>query len=195
MLPSVLGACRQCSAGAFEIRGSDDLLRDLMQDELDLVIALGDIAALEARHRWMEPLAWACAPGLAFNRATPLPLVLAREAGEIARLATAALERNGTAWQAACRVPREACAAAVAAGIGIAAVLGRFAPELAVCEDPRLPRLPELACGIHVRDGAAEARVEQLADRIAEALQPAIAAPSAIPPAIEEPATQLQTEH
>jgi len=166
-----------------------------MQDELDLVIALGDIAAREARHRWMEPLAWTCAPGLAFNRAAPLPLVLARDAGEIARLATAALERSGTAWETACRVPREACASAVAAGIGIAAVLGRFAPELAVCEDPRLPRLPELGCGIYVREGAPEPRLAQLADAIAETLRPAIAAPSAIPPDIEEPATQLQTEH
>jgi DNA-binding transcriptional LysR family regulator len=198
MLESVLGACRRSAPGSLEIRGSDDLLRDLRQGELDLVIALGATGAgPEPRHRWTEPLAWVCAPGLAFNRAAPLPLVLVQGGGEIARLATSALERSGTQWEAACRVPsRLGCAAAVAAGLGIAATLHRFAPaELATCEDPRLPRLPELTCGIYLRDGAGDPRrVEQLADALADTLRQAIAAPSAIPPDIEEPATQLQTE-
>lgn len=194
MLLPVLDALRQASSEAFEICNSDDLLRDLKQGELDLVIALGETAGMQARHRWTEPLAWVCAPGLAFSRAAPLPLVLAAESGEIARIATAALKRGGAQWQAACRLPAAGCAAAVAAGVGIAAVLARFSLELAVCEDPRLPRLPELACGIYVREGAAERQVEQLADALAEALRAAIAAPSAIPPDLEEPATQLQPE-
>jgi DNA-binding transcriptional LysR family regulator len=197
MLGPLLGACRRASPGSFEIRDCDDLLRDLRQGELDLAIALGETGASPgARHCWTEPLAWVCAPGLAFNRAAPLPLVLGNGAGEITRLATAALARSGAEWQAACRVPScLGCAAAVAAGLGIGATLHRFMPaELVACEDPRLPRLPELTCGIYLREGAGEPRVGQLADALAETLRPAIAAPSAIPPDIEEPATQLQTE-
>jgi DNA-binding transcriptional LysR family regulator len=197
MLASVLGACRRGAPGALEIRGSDDLLRDLRLGELDLVIALDEPGAnAGARHRWTEPLAWVCAPGLAFNRGAALPLVLADGAGEIARFATAVLDRSRAEWEAACRVPSSlGCTAAIAAGLGIGATLQRFMPaELIVCEDPRLPRLPELACGIYLRDGAAEPRAGQLADVLAEMLRPAMAAPSAIPPDVEEPATQLQTE-
>jgi DNA-binding transcriptional LysR family regulator len=197
LLASVLGACRRGSSGSFEIRGSGDPFRDLKQGELDLVIALGETGAgAEARHRWIEPLVWICAPGLAFNPAAPVPLVLADETGEITRLATAALNRSGTEWEPACRVPScLGCAAAVSAGLGIAAALQRFAPaEVVSCDDPRLPRLPELACGIYFREGAGEARVDQLADLLADTLRPEIAAPSAIPPEVEEPATQLQPE-
>jgi len=197
MLGPVLGACRRGAPGSFEIRGSDDVLRDLGQGELELAIALGETAASPgARHRWTEPLAWVCAPGLAFDRAAALPLVLGDGAGEVTRLATAVLDRSGTEWEAACRVPGPlGCAAAVAAGLGIAATLQRFAPaELATCEDPRLPRLPELTCAIHLREGAGEPRVGQLADALAATLRPAMAAPSAVPPDVEEPATQLQTE-
>jgi DNA-binding transcriptional LysR family regulator len=198
MLASVLGACRRGSPGALEIRGSDDLLRDLRQGELDLVIALGESAeSTEARQRWTEPLVWVCAAGLAFNRGAPLPLVLGHGAGEITRLATAALDRSGAEWEPACRIPSSlGSAPAVAAGLGIGAMLQRFVPaELAICEDPRLPPLPELTCGIYLREGAGEPRVEQLADAIAQMLRPEIMAPSAVPPDVEEPATQLHAEH
>jgi DNA-binding transcriptional LysR family regulator len=197
MLASVLGACRRGAPGSFEIQGSGDLFRDLSQGELDLVIALGERGASPgARHRWTEPLAWVCARGLAFNRAAPLPVVLANGVGEIAGLATSVLDRSGTEWEAACRVPGPlGCTAAVAAGLGIGATLDRFVPaELVVCEDPRLPRLPELTCGIHLREGAGEPRAGQLADMLAGTLRPAMAAPSAIPPDVEEPATQLHAE-
>ena len=198
MLPSVLAACRRSSTEALEIRRSDDPLRDLRQGELDLAIALGETAATpEPRHRWTEPLAWVSARGLAFAPNAPLPLVLADAAAEITRLATAALDRNGTQWQAACRVPSSlGCSAAIAAGLGVGAMLRRFVPaELAVCEDPRLPRLPQRTCAIHVRDAPGKERVEPVADALAETLRPTIAAPSAVPPDVEEPATQLQPEH
>jgi DNA-binding transcriptional LysR family regulator len=197
MLSSVLGACRRGSPGSLEIRETEDPLRDLRQGELDLAIALGEISDAEAHHRWTEPLVWVCAPALAFGRGAPLPVVLGPGAGEITRVATAALERSGAEWESACRFPSSlGCAPAVAAGLGIGAALQRFIPaELAACDDPRLPPLPELACGVFLRETAAEPRLAQLADLIAEMLRPAIVAPSAIPPEVEEPATQFQTEH
>ena len=195
-LADVLSACRACMSARFEIRSADDPLRDLQQAELDLILGVGpDLSGPQPRHHWNEPLAWLCAPGLAFNRGAPLPIVFPHSGGEIARAASAALSRHGTEWHAVCGVPSAAtCAAVAAAGIGIAAGLERFAPgELARCEEPRLPPLPELTCAIYLREPA-EAHVAQLADAIADKLRPAIAAPSAVPPEVEEPASQLQPE-
>jgi DNA-binding transcriptional LysR family regulator len=195
-LADVLGACRMRNSAPFEIRDSDDPVRDLQQGELDVAIGIQAYGTTsDPRHSWSESLAWVCAPGLAFNRAGPLPIVLPQAGGEIARLATSALDRAGAEWQSVCCVPAlESCVTAAAAGIGIAVALERQASgTLARCEDPRLPRLPELTCAIHLpetpRSGAT-----QIADAVAEILRPAIPAPSAIPPDIEEPATQLETE-
>ena len=197
ILGSVLSVCRQTMPGSFDVLGSEDLFRDLRQGELDLAIALGETGAgPEARHRWTEPLVWVCAPGLAFNRAGPLPLVISSGSEEIARTATAALDRSGAEWEAACRLPGGVdCAPAVAAGLGIGVTLQRFVrDELATCEDPRLPALPEVTCGIYLREAAAEPRIGQLADAIADTLRPAISAPSTLPLDVEEPANQLQPE-
>lgn len=195
-LADVLGACRMRNAAPFEIRGSDDPVRDLQQGELDLAIAMeANGSASDPRHAWGESLVWVCAPGLAFNPAGPLPIVLPQAGGEIARLATSALNRAGAEWQNICCVPALAsCVTAAAAGIGIAVALERQASgTLARCEDPRLARLPELTCAIHVRETAGSGAM-QIADALADILRPAIAAPSAVPPDLEEPATQLQTE-
>jgi DNA-binding transcriptional LysR family regulator len=196
MLNSVLGACRRGSAGSLEIRESEDPLRDLKQGELDLAVALGGASDAEAHRRWTEPLVWVCAPGLAFGRGAPLPIVLGPGGGEITRVATAALERSGAEWESACRVPSSlGCAPAVAAGLGIGIALQRFVPaELASCDDARLPSLPELACGIYLRETAEEPRLKQLAELIVQTLRPAIVAPSAVPRDVEEPATQFETE-
>src|SRR5262249_32346958 len=194
---AVLGACRRGSPGSPEIRESEDPLRDLKQGELDLAIALGETSEAEAHRRWTEPLVWVCAPGLAFGQGAPLPIVLGPGAGEITRIATAALERSGAEWESACRVPSSiGCVPAVAAGLGIGAALQRLVPaDLASCVDARLPPLPELACGIYLRETAEEPRLMQLAELIVETLRPAIVAPSAVPHDVEEPATQFETEH
>jgi DNA-binding transcriptional LysR family regulator len=97
-------------------------------------------------------------------------MVLCDGAEAITRLAISALERSGLAWESACRVPgRISGAAAVRVGLGIAAAVRRQVPaELAICDDPRLPKLPELICAIHLREGAARDPVERLADAIAD---------------------------
>src|SRR5262249_32814209 len=184
-------AGRGGSPGSLEIRESEDPWRDLKQGELDLAVALGGASDAEAHRRWTEPLAWVCAPGLAFGRGAPLPIVLGPGGGEITRVATATLERSGVEWEPACRVPSSlGCAPAVAAGPAVGMPLQRFVPAgRGACDDPRLPPLPELACGIYLRETAEEPRLKQLAELIVETLRPAIVAPSAVPRDVEEPAT------
>src|SRR5262249_56492792 len=105
---------------------------------------------------WTAPVVGVGGRGLALGRGAPRPLVRGAGGGETTRVATAALERSGAEWESACRVPSSlGCAPAVAAGLGIGIALQRFVPaELASCDDARLPSLPELACGIYLRETA-----------------------------------------
>jgi len=61
-------------------------------------------------------------------------------------------------------------AAAVAAGFGVMVMpRGRaIKAELAIWEDAPLPKLPELYCGIYVREGGASKASEELADYLEE---------------------------
>jgi DNA-binding transcriptional LysR family regulator len=64
--------------------------------------------------------------------------------------------------------------AAVLAGLGIM-VLPRsraLQTSLSVWEDAPLPELPELYCGIYLRQGGNRAALEELADEIAAVLRP-----------------------
>ena len=66
-------------------------------------------------------------------------------------------------------------AAAVSAGLGVMAMARSRTgvPGLTVWEDAPLPKLPNVSCGIYLRDGAADrAALEQLADSISETLHP-----------------------
>jgi DNA-binding transcriptional LysR family regulator len=65
-------------------------------------------------------------------------------------------------------------AAAVAAGFGVMALpRGRAdIPGIAIWDDPPLPKLPDIFCGIYVRNGADFEEREQIADTIAAALRP-----------------------
>ncbi|MGZ3283317.1 MAG: LysR substrate-binding domain-containing protein, partial [Xanthobacteraceae bacterium] len=79
--------------------------------------------------------------------------------------------------------------AAVLAGLGVM-VLPRsraLQTSLTVWEDAPLPELPELYCGIYLRQGGNRAALEELADEIAAVLRPPLqvkeggAAPTLVP--------------
>jgi DNA-binding transcriptional LysR family regulator len=171
VLAGALAEFRRAASVRFEIHACDDPVRALELGDLDLAIVFSEISPeREARRQWREALAWVCAPGTRLGRDAPIPMVLCDGAEAITRLAISALERSGLAWESACRVPgRISGAAAVRAGLGIAAAVRRHVPaELAICDDPRLPKLPELICAIHLREGAARDPIERLADAIAD---------------------------
>lgn len=64
--------------------------------------------------------------------------------------------------------------AAVSAGFGVMALPRSRAniPGIEIWDDPSLPRLPEIFCGIYMRLGGEQEDREQLADAIADALRP-----------------------
>jgi DNA-binding transcriptional LysR family regulator len=63
--------------------------------------------------------------------------------------------------------------AAVAAGFGVMALPRSRAeiPGISIWKDPPLPKLPDIFCGIYVRNGADLDEREQIADTIAAALR------------------------
>jgi DNA-binding transcriptional LysR family regulator len=164
----------------FEIRRdrSDEMLQDLAHDELDLVVALTPSDSDQAaRHQWSEPLAWLRAPATDWDLAGPVPLIASGADDDLTRVAIATLGREGRDWDIVCKVPDESSVmTAVAAGLGIAPAPRRLAPpDVSVFSDAPLPRLPELCCGVYLRDGGGHEVLRGVADAIAAALRPGIA--------------------
>jgi len=161
---------------------SDALLNELARDELDLVVALTPSAPDPAvRHQWSEPLAWLRAPTVDWDLAAPVPLIACGHDGDLTRVAIATLGREGRAWDIVCKVPDESSVlTAVAAGLGIAPAPRRLAPaDVSVLSDASWPRLPDLCCGVYLRNGTGHDVLRGVADAIAAALRPAVASPRA----------------
>jgi DNA-binding transcriptional LysR family regulator len=159
-----------------DVASFEQLVRGLKQGELDLGVAvLRSEPLIRARHLWLEQPVWARSDATRIAPTGPVPLVSFGE--ECASRACAA--------QAINRIGREcdfvfasrgmvSVEAAVVAGLGVLA-LPRSRLELTSLrewEDAPLPRLPELYCGIFLREGDTRVELEELADAIAAALRP-----------------------
>jgi DNA-binding transcriptional LysR family regulator len=185
LLPTALAEFRRnFPHQAFHVRceGSDELLRGLQHDELDLAVAFTRIGSpIEAHDRWTERVVWVHGPSTDYDAADPVPLVAHDESCLLNRLSTQTLDRAHREWELAFRATSSiSIAAAVAAGLGIAASIERAVPaELAVWRDPPLPPLPDIECGIYLRPGGDRGLLEQLADAIADVIRPHEAAPAA----------------
>jgi DNA-binding transcriptional LysR family regulator len=165
----------------FEIRRdrSDEMLNELAQGELDLVVALTPSDPDQApRHQWSEPLAWLRGPTGEWDLAGPVPLIACEPNGDLTRVAIDTLGREGRAWEIVCKLPDESSVmTAVAAGLGIAPAPRRLArPDVSVFSEAPLPRLPELCCGVYLRDGGGDDVLCGVADAMATALRPGVAA-------------------
>jgi DNA-binding transcriptional LysR family regulator len=156
--------------------GIDDLLRDLREGDADLAIWVSQTGpSLETRHYWTEPLVWVKSPSTVLDPTRPVPLVSYGEECLFTRNAMAALSEAGRECELAfIGSSLLGLAAAVAAGFGVMALPHTRAqiPGIAVWEDPPLPKLPDIFCGIYVRTGADMEEREQIADAIAIALRP-----------------------
>jgi DNA-binding transcriptional LysR family regulator len=160
-----------------EIRrdGSDDMLTELAHDEIDLVVALTESHPEHAaRHRWTEPLAWLRSPSVGCDPSEPVPLIACGPGGDLTRLAIAALSREGRAWEIVCKVPDESSVMpAIVAGLGVAPAPRRLMPaDVSIASEAPLPRLPDLHCGVYLRDGTGAEVLRGVADAIATALRP-----------------------
>jgi len=151
---------------------SEQLLRDLAQGDVDIVLAVTDAPpAINPRHSWMRQAVWVHSPATRIDPDGPVPLVCYGEDCACQRVAVATLRQAGRGCEFV-YTSRSlvSLAAAVAAGFGVMVMpRGRaMKAELAVWEDPPLPRLPELYCGIFVREGSTSKAIEELADYLEE---------------------------
>jgi DNA-binding transcriptional LysR family regulator len=150
----------------------DDMLRDLRQGELDLVVALfTEEPTIAARHVWTQNTVWVHSQATKLDTEGPVPLVSYGGDSACQRLAVAALHRAGFDCNFVFTSHSlVSLMAAVEAGFGVMAVpRGRaIRNKLAIWDDAPLPKLPDLYCGIFVRDGGDRAAIEELADYLKE---------------------------
>ena len=157
--------------------GSDVLLRELRQGDLDIVVAFTTGGpGLDARHSWTQELDWMRGASLRIDPARPVPLVSYGEESVYHRVAVGALTQAGRDTDlvfTGSNLP--AITAAVGAGLGVTVLArNRFSgTELSVWDDAPLPILPAAYCGVYLRDRGDREALEQLADELSAALRPA----------------------
>ncbi len=178
LLPAALADFRRhFPHQAFQVRCdvSERLLRDLQQSEIDLaVIFLQPAPPIEAYERWTESVVWVRGPAAIHDPAGPLPLVAQGEECVLTKLAIEALDRAGREWELAFSGPSSSSvAAAVAAGLGISAMVERLVPpDLTIWRDAQLPPLPDIPCGIYLRESHDRGLLEELAEALAKVIHP-----------------------
>jgi DNA-binding transcriptional LysR family regulator len=158
-----------------QLRGdpSENLLRDLRHGQLDLAIALTTSGpALDARHYWREEVVWIGRPD-AVEPAGRLCVVTLREGGLMHRITTSTLNQIEHDYEIVfMAVSSAGLLAAVAAGLGVAVLPRReVPPNIDICDEAFLPKLPEVYCGIYLRERLDCEMLERLADNMADALR------------------------
>ncbi len=157
-------------------RGNIDALqRALREAEADLVIAVSERGAVaDAYRHWSEGLIWVRGPSFTLQ-CEPVPLVCFGDECIFNRTAVEALNEAGMRGDVVfCGSSIAGLCEAVSSGLGVM-VLPRSSaawPALVVCDDARLPKLPEMSCGVYVREGSGRDLRERLAQVIAETLCP-----------------------
>ena len=158
-LPKVLSSFVRIFAEAnleLEVKPSSELLTDLGRGRLDFAFATFDAAAGEALPAWTEALAWVAQEGA--PAPTPiegrLPLVALQEPSRHRQIALDTLKRAGWSVEVVCTSSTMVgVRAAVAAGIGIAAVgrgdLGLGLSRLVEYHGRPLPLLPDLQVALY----------------------------------------------
>jgi DNA-binding transcriptional LysR family regulator len=170
---------------------SDALARELRSGNLDLLIGLSIDPPHDARHSWALETVWVRGLTTDLDANRPVPLVSYGEASIYHRLAAHVLKRAGLDWEDVFTGPSiMSLKNAVVAGLGVMPIVRRRADDLglAVWDNAPLPKLPDLYSGIYIREGGPRAAYEQLADEIAEVLNPqALGARKVIPAAGKTP--------
>jgi DNA-binding transcriptional LysR family regulator len=154
---------------------SDSLLRGVSQGDLDVVMAVTEAEpSITPRHIWKRQLVWVRANNTRLEPGRPVPLVCYGEDCACQRVAVAELRRAGRECEFVfTSFSLQSLTAAVASGFGVMVMpRGRAVKSnLVIWDDAPLPKLPELYCGIFVRDGADRTAVDALADYLAADLR------------------------
>ena len=136
------------------IGSSGDLLQSYDRRELDAVLARMHVGRSDGELIAEEPFGWFAAPGWQHRAGEPLPLATLAEPCGVRAMAGQALDTAGIAWaEVFVGGGVAAVAAAVMAGLGVAALAPRMLPLGAVDVGARLglPELPRLPVLLHTR--------------------------------------------
>lgn len=136
------------------IGSSGDLLQSYDRRELDAVLARMHVGRSDGELLAEEPFVWFAAPGWQHRAGEPLPLATLAEPCGVRAMAGQALDAAGIAWaEVFVGGGVAAVAAAVMAGLGVAALAPRMLPLGAVDVGARLglPALPRLPVLLHSR--------------------------------------------
>jgi DNA-binding transcriptional LysR family regulator len=144
-----------------QIASSGDLLERFDRRELDTVIVRLHAGRKDGELLTEEQFGWFAAPGWQHRAGEPLPVATMAEPCGVRALAAELLDAAGVPWTEVFvggGVP--VVAAAVMAGVGIAALSPRMLPFGAVDVGPRLglPELPRLPVLLHTRVKRGQAR-------------------------------------
>ena len=159
----------------FQLRSdpSENLLRDLRQGHLDLAIALTTAGpAVDARHYWREEVVWIHGPGVVVEPSGRLSVVTLREGGLMNRITTMLLNQAEREYEIVfSSVSSAGLIAAVKAGLGVALVPRREVPaDIVICQEGFMPKLPDIYCGIYLRERLDCEMLAALADAMSDAL-------------------------
>lgn len=154
----------------------DMMLRDLRQGDLDILISLATSGpAIDARHQWIESMAWVRGPTTHIDLNEPIPLVSYGEVCAFHRQALMSLSQAGLDHDLVFASSSiVSLSAAVSEGLGVmpyarSRILG---DGLTFWDDGPLPALNDVFCAIYLRDGGEQAALEQVADTLADVLKP-----------------------
>jgi DNA-binding transcriptional LysR family regulator len=154
---------------------SDSLLRDIRQGDLDIAMAVTTTEpTITPRHAWTRQPVWVYSDATRIDPQSPVPLISYGEDCACQRIAVAALQAAGREFEFVFTSRSlTSLAAAVRAGFGVMVVPRGQAlrNRFAIWADAPLPKLPELYCGIFIREGTNRATLEDLADCIAADLR------------------------
>ncbi|HCE95100.1 MAG: LysR family transcriptional regulator [Burkholderiales bacterium GWA2_64_37] len=136
------------------IGSSGDLLQSYDRRELDAVLARMHVGRSDGELIAEEPFGWFAAPGWQHRAGESLPLATLAEPCGVRAMAGRSLDAAGIAWaEVFVGGGVSAVAAAVMAGLGVAALAPRMLPLGAVEVGARLglPALPRLPVLLHTR--------------------------------------------
>jgi DNA-binding transcriptional LysR family regulator len=155
----------------------ENMLRGLRQGDLDLCVAIANSKpSIDAHHLWVDQAVWVRSDATELDPDGPVPLVSFGEDCSCRYTAVNALHRIGRECDFVFTTRSIASLeAAVLAGLGIMVLPRSRVPQtaLAIWEDAPLPELPQLFCGIYLREGGGNrVALEELADEIAKVLRP-----------------------
>jgi DNA-binding transcriptional LysR family regulator len=154
----------------------ENMLRGLRQGEIDLAVAIAHTKpTIEAHHLWTDQAVWVRSDATQLESDAPVPLVSFGEDCSCRYTAVNALHRVGRECDFVFTSRSIASLeAAVLAGLGVMVLPHSRVAEttLSVWEDPPLPELSQLYCGIFLRQGGNRAVLEELADEVATVSRP-----------------------